>query len=211
MTIRQKLLGRTAYALSAALASSLHIQRAADPDYCAGKPYIFAFWHGKQWLPVLTLVGHGAKRVVLVSPSKDGQILATWLQCLGYETIRGSSRQDNVAALTSMIRRLRAGYSLGFGIDGPIGPIYKVKPGMTYLSQKFQIPIVPVGSAFERSWIFERAWDRYELPKPFTRAALYLAQPWIVPKTESLDQSNQRLEAAIHEAELSAQALLKHV
>ncbi|MFX5622524.1 DUF374 domain-containing protein, partial [Acinetobacter baumannii] len=88
-----------------------------------------------------------------ISPSKDGDLLTVWLKKLGYEVIRGSSRHQNISALAGMIRKLKKGYSLGFGIDGPIGPIYKVKPGMTHMAQKLGIPIVPVGSAFSQKWV----------------------------------------------------------
>ena len=107
-----------------------------------------------------------------------------------------------------MIRKLKAGYSLGFGIDGPIGPIYKVKPGMTHMAQKLRIPIIPVGSAFSRSWVFEKAWDKYEIPKPFAKAVFYLGKPFIIEKEVDLAISNGMLEGLIIQAEITARALL---
>ncbi|MFM8453630.1 MAG: lysophospholipid acyltransferase family protein [Gammaproteobacteria bacterium] len=191
---KQKFLGHFAAWVAQALRSTLDVSVHSDPTYKNNQQYLFAFWHGKQLLPVLELHRHQKKAAVLVSPSKDGEILATWLRKLNYKVLRGSSRQDNVSALKQMLQVLKAGYSLGFGIDGPIGPIYKVKPGMTYLSQRLNIPIVPVRVNFHRAKIFDKAWDRYELPYPFSKADLYLDAPWQVPKNMPLEEANLILE-----------------
>ena len=205
---KRKLLGYVAYYLTFFLQLMLKKVVVKDPSYDINKPYLFAFWHGKQLLPVLMLHLHQTNRAVLVSPSRDGDILTSWLEKLGYEIVRGSSRDRNVASLAGMIRKLKQGYSLGFGIDGPIGPIHRVKPGMTHLAQKFNIPIIPIGSAFSRCWVMDKAWDRYEIPKPFSKAVLYLGKPFHIDATADLSDSNRALEKLIAEAEEKAVALL---
>src|SRR5436190_2857972 len=122
---RMRFLGLIAYYVSALLHKTLRIQVVVPKEYQETTQYLFAFWHGKQLLPVMVLTKrHKTDRVVLVSASKDGDLLQVWLKKLGYEVIRGSSRRQNISALAKMMRKLRAGYSIGFGIDGPIGPIY---------------------------------------------------------------------------------------
>lgn len=208
--MKSALLANLVYGLSYCLKKSLKMHVHCDSHYDSNQPYFFAFWHGKQWLPVVQLVyQHHTKGAVLVSPSRDGDILALWLQKLGYETIRGSSRHGNQQALRGMIRKIKAGYSIGFGIDGPIGPIHQVKPGMTYLAQKFQLPIVPVGSAFAHKWILEKAWDRYQIPKPFSKVVFYLGAPLFVEPGADLNRANQQLEVAIHAAEAEAVNLIR--
>ena len=202
---RYQLAGKLVYYLSSLLRKTLTIQIITHPEYNNHTPYLFAFWHGKQLLPVLELNTHQTKRVVLVSPSKDGDILSAWLEKLGFETIRGSSRKDNIKALAIMMRKLKSGYSIGYGIDGPIGPIYKVKPGMTHMAQKYGIDIIPVGSAFTRKWIFNKAWDKYEVPKPFSKAILYLGKPFHVSAGMELDAANLELEHKINEVEQQAE------
>ena len=208
MTLKSRLLGYLGYYITRLLRLTLQTVISKHPEYDSKMQYLFAFWHGKQLLPVFELQNHETKRVVLVSPSRDGDLLSVCLKNLGYEIIRGSSRKQNIGALAGMLRKLKAGYSLGFGIDGPIGPIYKVKPGMTHMAQKLGIPIIPVGSAFSRSWVFEKAWDKYEIPKPFAKAVFYLGKPFIIKKEADLAMSNDRLEALIIQAEIAARALL---
>lgn len=208
MTFKSRILGHLAYYMTVLLGMTLRVVISKHPEYNPKTQYLFAFWHGKQLLPVFELQNHGTKRAVLVSPSRDGDLLSVWLKNLGYEVIRGSSRKQNISALAGMIRKLKEGYSLGFGIDGPIGPIHKVKPGMTHMAQKFGIAIIPVGSAFSRRWVFEKAWDKYEIPKPFAKAVFYLGKPFYIEKEVDLAISNDMLEGLITEAENLARKLL---
>ncbi len=205
---KRQWLGDFAYYLTLLLDKTLRKVVSQHPGYDPSVQYLFAFWHGKQLLPILELKHHRTKRAVLVSASKDGDLLATWLKNLGYEIVRGSSRHQNISALVGMMRKLKEKYSLGFGVDGPIGPIYKVKPGMTHMAQKFKIPIIPVGSAFSRKWIIEKAWDKYEVPKPFAKAAFYLGEPLMIDETLDLATQSQALEKAIDTAEAMAKQLL---
>lgn len=188
------LIGSLAYYLSKILMSTLRIKVIASKQYSRDKQYLFAFWHGKQFLPVIMLQNHTAKKAALVSPSRDGSILTQWLKKIGYDVERGSSRDQNVASLVKMIKRLKSGYTLGFGIDGPVGPIYKVKPGMTYMAQKCGIPIIPLASAYSKKWVLHKAWDKYEIPKPFAKAVYYIGDPIYITKEDNLDKANQDLE-----------------
>ncbi len=208
MQFKSRILGNIAYFLTSVLRKTLRVTVVKSKEYNSQQQYLFAFWHGKQLLPVLELVQHQTGRAVLVSASRDGDLLAVWLRNLQYDVIRGSSRRQNVSGLVGMIRKLKEGYSLGFGIDGPIGPIYKVKPGMTHLSQKFKIPIIPVGSAFSRRWRIDKAWDKYEIPKPFAKAVFYIGKPYVVKVGADLEVCNRELETLIEKAEAEALALL---
>lgn len=208
MRFKSQILGHLAYYITLLLGMTLRVVISKHPEYNPKTQYLFAFWHGKQLLPVFELQNHDTQRAVLVSPSRDGDLLSIWLRNLGYEVIRGSSRKQNISALAGMIRKLKEGYSLGFGIDGPIGPIYKVKPGMTHMAQKFGIAIIPVGSAFSHRWVFEKAWDKYEVPKPFAKAVFYLGKPFYIEKEADLAISNDMLERLINDAEKTAKTLL---
>ncbi len=205
---KYRLIGILAYYLTNLLYKTLRVEIKYDPDYEVTKQYLGAFWHGKQFLPVFAMSKHQTKRAALVSPSKDGEILTAWLEKIGYTVIRGSSRHHNTRALAQMIKALKAGYGIGYGIDGPIGPIYKVKPGMTHMAKKLGLEILPMGSAFSRKWVMHKAWDKYEIPKPFSKAILYVGKPIAIDKEADLEQSNLLLEAKIHEAEARAAASL---
>lgn len=202
------ILGNIAFYLANLCKFTWRIKVVAHPDYQLNSPYLFAFWHGKQLLPVLQLVQHKTKKIALVSPSQDGSILAAWLAKLGYEVIRGSSRASNVKSTMQMLKKLRAGYSLGFGIDGPIGPLYQVKPGIIYLALKCKIPIVPLVSVCPRKWVVAKAWDRYQIPKPFSKISYYIGKPIILAKDVDITQASIELGYALHRATYQAAKLL---
>ena len=75
-------------------------------------------------------------------------------------------------------------------MDGPRGPIYEVKEGVTYLAGKLDKVIVPVATSAKRSWVLEKIWDKYLLPVPFTKGVVVYGQPIRVQGT-----SEQELEA----------------
>jgi lysophospholipid acyltransferase (LPLAT)-like uncharacterized protein len=200
--------GRVAFWLANILRLTWKVQIQAHPNYRQDQPYLFAFWHGKQLLPVLQLVQHKTPNVALVSPSRDGNLLEFWLRKLKYVVVRGSSRDSNVRSTIQLLQKLREGCSVGFGVDGPIGPMYQVKPGITYMAQKCNIPIVPLGSAFDRKWVFNKAWDHYQIPKPFARVGYYIGEPIIIDANTNLEKANIELGYLLHQAEYKAAELL---
>lgn len=206
---RYQFFGVLVYGIAWLLDKTIRVKIFISPNYQKDQQYLCGFWHGKQFLSALRLLPLNSHKIaVLVSPSRDGEIVSTWLEKWGYTTVRGSSRRDAVKGSVAIIRTLKQGYCFGFAIDGPLGPIYKVKPGATRLAQKYDLDIVPVGVACNRKWIFQKAWDKFELPKPFSKAVLYLGDPLHVPKDADLTAINQELERRINEAEHSALELL---
>lgn len=116
------------------------------------------------------------KIVVLISNSKDGQILASAVEHMGYLTVRGSSHRGGVAGLLSGMRKVMDGYKMTIAVDGPRGPIYKVKEGITAVSDKSQRPIVPVRAFPQRKYVFEKSWNKATLPQPFSKIILKIGK-----------------------------------
>jgi lysophospholipid acyltransferase (LPLAT)-like uncharacterized protein len=201
------ILGLIAYCISSVIYKTLRVTVITDPEYNSTQPYLFAFWHGKQFLPVMQLQQHQTKKIALVSPSRDGSILEVWLNKLGYKVERGSSRDGNVRSLISLLKKLRDGFSVGFGIDGPTGPIYQAKPGIIFMAQKCNVPIVPLAAEIERKWIFSKAWDKYELPKPFSKVVYCIGKPIHIPDAETLKLGTENLAMLTAELDATLQRL----
>jgi lysophospholipid acyltransferase (LPLAT)-like uncharacterized protein len=176
------------------------------PDRLAseGKNVIYAFWHGRQFMLFHTHRNTGI--VIPASESRDGEIQAGILKRFGFDVVRGSSKRKGDRALLGLVDRLRKGKNLALAVDGPRGPVYEAKQGVTYMAGKLDKQIVPAVTSAKSYWILEKIWDKYLLPKPFTRGIIMFGEPIIVKGTgeEELEMKRKELEAALNR--LMAQA-----
>jgi lysophospholipid acyltransferase (LPLAT)-like uncharacterized protein len=135
---------------------------------------IYNFWHERIFLT--TYWWRRRRIVVMTSQSFDGEYIARFIQRFGYGAARGSSTRGGVGAVVEMARLMRAGCTTAFTIDGPKGPPRIAKMGSVLLAKKTGHPVLPVTMALHRYWTVP-SWDRFQLPKPFTRAKVYVAPP----------------------------------
>lgn len=169
----------------------------------SGQPVVLALWHGELF--PLTAYGHTltSHLVTFVSQSKDGEVIARVLERLGHSTVRGSSSRGGVRALLQAKRIMERENRIGvFTIDGPRGPRHKTKDGIIFLAQRAGAKIVPLRAFPERAKVFDKSWDKFVLPYPFTRCPVYIGEPMDVT-TEKLDKDvmereRHRLEQRMH-------------
>jgi len=149
---------------------------------------VFCAWHNQLLYPVYH--GRRTKGAVVISQHADGELIARVAKRLGPGVVRGSTTRGGARALVQLVRLARNGESIGMTPDGPRGPRYVAQPGVVYIAQKAQVPVVPIGFATDRFWEF-RSWDRFRVPKPFARGQIVYGPPIHVPA--SLDE--EQLEA----------------
>lgn len=143
----------------------------------AGRPFVFAFWHGGM-LP-LVWRHRGEQAAVLVSLHKDGEIIARICQSLGLRTVRGSTTRGGGRALLGLVRELEAGHEVAVTPDGPKGPRHHFAPGALIAAQRAKAPIVPIGVHCASAWHL-KSWDRFMIPKPFARITVVYGDPAFV-------------------------------
>ncbi|MGI9167095.1 MAG: lysophospholipid acyltransferase family protein [Pyrinomonadaceae bacterium] len=161
---------------------------------------IYTCWHNRVFLA--TYFWRRRRIVVMTSQSFDGEYIARFIQRFGYGTARGSSTRGGVGAIVEMARLMRAGCPTGFTIDGPKGPRYEAKMGAVLLAKKSGHPILPFTITCERFWEARKSWDRFQVPKPFTRARVDIASPIYVPADadeETLSEKRDELQRALDE------------
>jgi lysophospholipid acyltransferase (LPLAT)-like uncharacterized protein len=106
-----------------------------------------------------------------------------------------------------LVRLLVEGYRASMAVDGPKGPLHKVKPGVFELSRLGKARIVPVGAASSRSIVFHKSWNKARLPKPFARVAIVFGEPWrAMGKEASAKEEALALRLAAHIAKACQQA-----
>ena len=139
---------------------------------------VYTFWHNRVFLS--TYFWRRRRIVVMTSRSFDGEYIARFIQRFGYGAARGSSTRGAVGALVEMTRLMRDGSPTAFTIDGPRGPRYVAKMGSVMLAKRTGQAILPFSVNAERFWQVS-SWDRFQIPKPFTRAIVRIAPPIRVP------------------------------
>lgn len=169
------------------------------------KPVVLAHWHGDE-LALLVLMRR-YRVATIASTSKDGEMMNTVLLLMGAKTSRGSSTRGAVQALKGLLRLVKQGGNCSFAVDGPKGPIYKVKPGVFELSRMINGPIYAAGVACNRALHFPKSWNKTYLPKPFARIVI----EWVGPTGPVLREQDPRdpdlateLEQRLHSAKQQA-------
>ena len=168
-------------------AGAEHLQKLREEK----RPVIFVFWHG-QMLPLVDL-HRDEGSVVLVSEHADGEYITQILKRYGFGTVRGSSTRGAVKGLKGMIRAARRGRDLALTPDGPQGPRFRFKAGALMVAQVTGLPIVPVAAGATAAW-WMSSWDRFMLPKPFSRVNVEYGAPHFVPRRASQHELLQRSE-----------------
>jgi lysophospholipid acyltransferase (LPLAT)-like uncharacterized protein len=155
----------------------------------------FGFWHGRQFL---LIPGFGHWHITLMTDiSWAGDIQTSILKRFGYTVVRGSSKRKGVQALLHVKREAEKGHPAAFAMDGPKGPIYQAKPGILFLAQKMDYPIIPVATSAEKAWILKNTWCQYLLPKPFSRCYVAMGKPfWMHIKNSQtvLEELNDKMK-----------------
>jgi lysophospholipid acyltransferase (LPLAT)-like uncharacterized protein len=150
-----------------------------DELQSAGQPTLYALWHGRL-LPITYYHRHGGIGAV-ISRSRDGEYIAHLVQGWGFEPVRGSTSSGGSGVLREVVRRVRAGQSIAITPDGPRGPRQKLQPGVIRAAQLAGVPILPVAAGCSRAW-WPGGWDRFCVPKPFSRVRVIYGEARHVPR-----------------------------
>jgi len=149
------------------------------------KPLVVLLWHNRLF--VAGYIYHrfnpkGFDLYGLISASKDGAWLAAIMEHLGIKAIRGSSSWRGKEALKEMVKVLNDGNHVAITPDGPRGPCYDVKKGVLFVAEHAQCPVLLLSCNFSSAWRF-KSWDKFYIPKPFSRLKI---KGKIYPAVEAL-------------------------
>lgn len=163
--------------------------------------YIGALWHNRLLLFPFVLRRYLPQRrgAALISASRDGAILADLVGRFGYETVRGSSSRKGASAMRQLAEVIAHGGDAVITPDGPRGPAYELGQGIIYLAQQSGAAVIPVNLEFSHCWRL-KSWDRFILPKPFSKVRVVFDSPHRVAQTandEEFERERVRLQKAM--------------
>ncbi|WP_104697507.1 MULTISPECIES: lysophospholipid acyltransferase family protein [unclassified Helicobacter] len=173
-----------------------HISQELETTNC-----IATFWHGEfLMLPFAYLkLRKQPKIFVITSKHFHGELIARVCHCFGFKTIRGSTNYNGVdrggmKVLLESFKKLKQGWDMGITPDGPKGPYHSIASGVIVMGQKTGIPLSAFRVKSQSFWEL-KTWDRFQIPKPFSKIEFFLSQPFVL---ESM-LSEQEARAKIYE------------
>jgi lysophospholipid acyltransferase (LPLAT)-like uncharacterized protein len=137
------------------------------------EPVAMVLWHNRLFLAaeIVRRFRGGRPAYALVSASQDGAWLTAFFSLAGLRTVRGSSSRLGREAASTLVETLRLGHDIGITPDGPRGPCYDLKPGAVIVARRTRAPMLLIGGEFTSAWQL-RSWDRFYVPKPFSRVRM---------------------------------------
>jgi len=90
-----------------------------------------------------------------------------------------------------MVECLENGIDVAFTIDGPRGPVYLAKDGAVILARHTGHAILPFHITMKR-YVAAPSWDRLQIPLPFTRAVMLIAEPIRVAREGNEDEAKTK-------------------
>ncbi|MEE4252633.1 MAG: lysophospholipid acyltransferase family protein [Desulfuromusa sp.] len=171
-----------------------------------GEHVIIPFWHDQLFLLVFGYPGKHAK--LLISSSKDGELLARTMKYFDQDTVRGSSSRGGRAAFREMLNLCKEKADIVLTPDGPRGPRHELKDGVIQLARMSGRPVMPLAFVCSRGHRF-KSWDRFLFPFPFSYGVYSFGAPIYFDKQESVDEFRNRLKKAMHDNQHQAEARLE--
>ncbi len=144
--------------------------------FLSDQPIVGGTWH-RGAVYFLYFFGKLQPRI-MISQSKDGEILAQYASGFGVVPVRGSSSKGGREALEQMRHHLTSGgKACATVLDGPRGPAYVAQKGMIVLSKLTGAPFIPAIWSANRTLTLRNSWDKMILPLPWTRVCIAIGDP----------------------------------
>lgn len=142
----------------------------------------------------------------------DGEIIARAVEKWGFRVVRGSSNKKGAVTSTlQMIERLKEGESVAIMVDGPSGPLHKVKNGVIKVAQMSGAPIVPAHwYSPQRTFISLPSWDKMKTPLGDCKILNTYSEPiYVSPdaKDEEITEIKEKIKTSLEKLEKDAPAM----
>jgi lysophospholipid acyltransferase (LPLAT)-like uncharacterized protein len=128
---------------------------------------------------------------MLVSPSKDGDLLANVGKMFGYKVVRGSSFKRTLPGTRECISLLKQDLKVVLIPDGSRGPRHVAQAGSIQLARMTGAPVYTLTYDAQPKYEFS-SWDKFILPLPFSKVTLNYGPPMTVPPDADKETIRQK-------------------
>jgi lysophospholipid acyltransferase (LPLAT)-like uncharacterized protein len=151
------------------------------------KPAVYAYFHGH--MHVLLGLTPRERLTLIVSNSRDGEMIARAAEDMGYQVARGSRTEGGVKGAFKLLGAAGSERSILFPVDGPRGPKEVVKPEVIRIAQLAGLPIIPV-VARARTMDKMKSWDNYNCPYMHSMMVYIYGAPMFVGGSGGAGEEN---------------------
>ena len=176
-----------------------------------GNGVIALVWHSRFMMLTSAWKKQYQLPYVLISRSRDGNIVAHASHYLGLKTIRGSTKK---AAKANSSAKAKGGAKASLDIvtaienrgcivitpDGPRGPRQRLGDGPLRLAKLTGAPLMPCSFAVKNRKLLN-SWDRLVVPLPFGKGKIIWGTPERIAKDadeHEIEQIRQRIESEMN-------------
>ncbi len=188
---------------------SIEGQDVLTPLQASGTGFIACAWHSRFLLSTAGWSKMPQTPHVLISKSRDGNLVAYTSRFLRLGVIRGSRKfkptgkeKRGAGALRDMLQTLKAGDCIFMTPDGPRGPRMHMGEGPLRLAKLSGAPVLAYGLSTSRKVLF-KTWDKFMLPLPFGRGKIIFAGPlWVKEdaNADDIEAARVLLETLLNDA-----------
>ncbi len=168
-----------------------------------GKPVIIIFWHRHIFHCIYKFRNSGVRPLISYSP--DGELVSQVAEEFGMEPVRGSSSKGGARAFIEILNSIKNTNSeILITADGPRGPLREIKDGTILLAEKTGAAVVPVSWYSSKVKIFEKSWDKFIIPRLFSKVIFTFGSPIFIPDgitKKDRDTYKIKLKTALDELE----------
>jgi len=166
------------------------VQRAEQVEDIVGngKGVIALVWHSRFMMLTAAWKKKFQLPYVLISRSRDGDVVAHTSHFLGLKTIRGSAKKNltnkakgGAQAGRNIIGALEDGGCIVVTPDGPRGPRQRLGDGPLRIAKLTGAPLMPCTFAIKNRKQLN-SWDKLVVPLPFGRGTIIWGTPVFIPE-----------------------------
>jgi lysophospholipid acyltransferase (LPLAT)-like uncharacterized protein len=179
--------------------------QAAHPQ----KTFAYALWHQNLIGAIFSHIDE--KFTMVISESKDGELVAVTCQKFGHLPARGSSTRGGKKAMVEIVRNMKQGFPGALTVDGPKGPAHIVKPGIIEIAKLCHCAILPLSPYAEKAWITKKSWDQFRIPKPFSKIIVVIGEPLFIDENSSRDEFDELAKLVAQRLELGEEVAKTHL
>ncbi len=137
--------------------------------------HVCVCWHGELFMSpqAYRKIHKKHKASAIISSHFDGSLIARTLKLLGIRSLRGSSSKGAKQVLLQAFKSIKSGEEVLITPDGPRGPRHHMSDGAIGIALKSKLPVFVMNYKADNYWQL-KSWDKFVIPKPFTKVDFYL-------------------------------------